>query len=264
MSNVQDRQSFLGPTLDDMLASTTVGVVGLSGGGSHIVQQLAHIGFDDYFICDPDVIDETNLHRLVGATTEDVQARRPKTDIASRVINGLRPRARVESIRALWQDAADNVRRCDVLFGCVDSFEGRRDLEAMARRFMIPLVDIGMDVSTQLDGTARMYGQVFLSMPGGLCMRCVGLLRDRERPDYGDAGGRPQVIWANGILASSAVACVVNLLTGWAVPKGPLLYLSYDGNDGTLKPHPRVEFLLDRQCSHFLSADIGTPRGVPC
>ena len=50
-----DRQSFLGVNSQSIIQSTKVGIVGLGGGGSHVVQQLAHIGFLNFVIFD-------NLH----------------------------------------------------------------------------------------------------------------------------------------------------------------------------------------------------------
>jgi len=38
------RQNFLGPRAQDILVNTRAAIVGLGGGGSHIAQQLAHIG----------------------------------------------------------------------------------------------------------------------------------------------------------------------------------------------------------------------------
>ena len=61
-------------------------VVGLGGGGSHIVQQLAHIGFQRYVIYDHDVVEESNLNRLVGATPIDVLAETSKLHIAKKMI----------------------------------------------------------------------------------------------------------------------------------------------------------------------------------
>jgi ThiF family len=55
-----------------------VGLAGLGGGGSHIVQQLAHIGFQRFVVYDGDVVEESNLNRLVGATSIDVPAETPK------------------------------------------------------------------------------------------------------------------------------------------------------------------------------------------
>jgi tRNA A37 threonylcarbamoyladenosine dehydratase len=45
MNNSFSRQSFLGPDSQQIIEAATVGVVGLGGGGSQIVQALAHIGF---------------------------------------------------------------------------------------------------------------------------------------------------------------------------------------------------------------------------
>jgi hypothetical protein len=48
----------------------------------------------------------------------------------------------------------------------------------------------------------------------------MGFLTDelltQEAARYGDAGGRPQVIWSNGVLCSAAVGIIVDLLTGWS------------------------------------------------
>jgi len=65
--NRYDRQSFLGSDSQIKIEACTIGVVGLGGGGSHIVQQLAHIGFQNYVLYDVDVVQETNLNRLIGA-----------------------------------------------------------------------------------------------------------------------------------------------------------------------------------------------------
>lgn len=262
MHKNDDRQGFLGTALPAVLRETIVGVVGLGGGGSHVVQQLAHIGFDNLVVCDPDTIEASNIHRLVGGTREDILLCRPKTAIAERLIHAVHPSCRVTAIAERWQRQAHHLRRCDVLFGCIDTFAGRSELEALARRFLIPYIDIGMDVSVNGVVGARMYGQVFLSLPNGPCMRCVGLLRNVEAPLYGDAGGRPQVIWANGVLASTAVAMALQLLTGWSQLTPIPIYLSYDGNEGTVRPHPRLEYVRNRNCPHYLADAIGTPRGV--
>ncbi|MEQ1730499.1 MAG: ThiF family adenylyltransferase [Vicinamibacterales bacterium] len=262
MASDDDRQSFLGPALDDVLRETVIGVVGLSGGGSHVVQQLAHIGFQQYVLFDPDSIEATNLHRLVGATAADVKSRTLKVDIAKRIITGVRPAAKVLAVPQRWQGNPTALRRCDVVLGCVDSFEGRGELEVTARRFLIPYIDIGMDVVVPASGPPRMFGQVFLSMPGAACMRCARLLSERSAPRYGDAGGRPQVVWANGILASAAVACVVDLVTGWTASTTQTILLSYDGNASTLELDARLEHLRDSTCKHFPLTEVGSPRGM--
>jgi tRNA A37 threonylcarbamoyladenosine dehydratase len=61
-----DRQSFLGPDSDAVLDAATIGLVGLGGGGSHVVQQTAHMGIGGYANADSDIIEDTNTNRLIG------------------------------------------------------------------------------------------------------------------------------------------------------------------------------------------------------
>ena len=70
-------------------------MIGLGGGGSHIVQQLAHLGVQNFVLYDDDRVDAegTNLNRLVGATLKDSEAETLKVDVAERLIRGLNPNA---------------------------------------------------------------------------------------------------------------------------------------------------------------------------
>jgi molybdopterin-synthase adenylyltransferase len=127
------RQSFLGEASQNIFERAAIGIVGLGGGGSHIVQQLAHIGFLNYINYDPDIIKQHNLNRLVGATEDDVIKRRPKTEIAKRVITGLQSRAMIQSYDCRWQENPEPLRHRDIVFGCIDGFRERQELESMAR-----------------------------------------------------------------------------------------------------------------------------------
>jgi len=264
MSERTSRQSFLGPNSDHIIQSATVGVVGLGGGGSHVVQQLAHIGFQNYVIYDHDVIEDSNLNRLIGGTVADVKEKLLKIRIAERVIKGLQPTASVKAVPSRWQDDHLPLRTCDILFGCVDGFAERRELEIVARRYLIPLIDIGMDVQPTVEGQPpRIGGQVILSMPGDLCMACLGFLNEKtlakEAARYGAVGSKPQVVWPNGVLASTAVGIAVDLLTDWTRSLRRSVYLSYDGNSHTMQPHVRLQFLKGATCSHFPLENVGDP-----
>ena len=120
------------------------------------------------------------------------------------------------------------------------------------------------DVHEAGDEPPVMGGQVILSMPGGPCMFCLGFLTEeklgREAANYGAAGGRPQVVWPNGVLASTAVGVAVDLLTDWSRSlRGPV-YLSYRANDGTVAPHRRLAYIQDGGCSHYPVDQVGDPR----
>jgi hypothetical protein len=257
-----NRQSFLGAASETLFANLRVAIVGLGGGGSHIAQQLAHIGIGEYLLVDHDQIEESNLNRLIGGLASDVDASEWKTTIAARLIKGVLPSARTTQIQERWQLHAEELRDCDIVFGCVDSFGERRQLEEAARRFMIPYIDIGMDVIESGNGFA-IVGQVALSMPGRPCLRCMGVIREGDLADealqYGAAGGKAQVVWSNGILASLAVGMAVQLVAPWHACHVEQALLEYDGNTNTVTPSTLLNE-LPADCPHYAGIhSLGDP-----
>jgi molybdopterin-synthase adenylyltransferase len=255
------RQSFLGEDSDERLRSFKVGLVGLGGGGSHIAQQLAHVGVGRYVTADGDVIEDKNLNRLIGGTAQDVVDQRAKGDIARRTILAINPDAQIEHIPGDWQSEAEKLRDCHVVFGGIDGFAARAELEAYCRRFLIPLIDIGMDVY-ELGGRFHISGQVIVSMPGAPCMRCMGFINDQrlaeEARKYGAAGGRPQVVWPNGVLASTAIGLAIALITPWSDTQ-PSSYLEYDSDAHLMRPSNVMKMLDKRPCPHYDNSSVGDP-----
>lgn len=248
------RQSFLGPNSDEVFASAKAAVIGLCGGGSHVAQQLAHIGIGHIELMDYDRADQSNRNRMVGLTARSAKAEQLKTEVIGKLVKAVNPTAKVTTFGGRWQDNDRALRTCNVIFGCVDSFEQRRQLELYARRYLIPYIDIGMDVTGEA-GQYVISGQIILSVPGCPCMRCMGFLTEallaKEANDYGAAGGKPQVIWPNGVLASTAVGKFVSLLTSWNSQMLPPLYSEYDGNRMTVTPSRRLAYINEVECPHF-------------
>ncbi len=257
------RQGFLGEDSDTILAGLTVGFVGLGGGGSHMVQQAAHLGVGGHVLVDPDEIDLGNSNRLVSGTLADVAGKVAKVAIAERTIRSLQPGARVLALKRTWQESTEELKACDVIMGAVDSIVARDQIEAFCRRFLIPYIDIGMDVVTFGKGAFLISGQVIASMPGEPCMRCCGFVTDEKLQEeaklYGDAGGRPQVVWPNGVLASTAIGLMVQTFTPWHRRGTGFVHLVYDGNRGTIAPSPWVKQLAGVICPHHPDDQVGDP-----
>lgn len=258
------RQSFLGPTSDQTFASARAMIVGMGGGGSHIAQQLAHLGVGGFRVIDPQVIEASNLNRLVGATHADVLAGTAKVEIARRTILNVRPRADVHAEQNEWQKVPELMADAHVVFGCVDGYRQREYLERAARRYGIPYIDIGMDIAAIEGGQFAIGGQAIMSRPGCPCMRCIGFLTtDRlnaEENNYGHAGATPQVVWTNGTLASVAVGMFVKLFSPWYQYDAEFEWLELDGNRQTIEPSIQPEYALHRPCPHFGGKyDLGDP-----
>lgn len=105
-----------------------------------------------------------------------------------------------------------------MIFSGMDDLSNRLQLEAFARRHKIPLIDIGLSIEADSMGDFHSMGQIALSHPEGPCFRCYGFIADadleEEAQGYGNVGARPQVIWANSILASVAVGLGIEIMSG--------------------------------------------------
>ena len=125
-----DRQvPLFGVAGQKILRSIRVGLVGLGGTGSIVLQALAHLGVQDFLLLDPDIIEETNLNRLVGATPKDLGL--PKVPVAKawtqRINSDVRIEARQDTV--LKAAVARSLADTDFVFCCTDSHGSRAVFE---------------------------------------------------------------------------------------------------------------------------------------
>jgi hypothetical protein len=94
-------------------------------------------------------------------------------------------------------------------------------------------------------------------------LRCFHIVTDeqleQEARRYGAARGNPQVVWPNGVLASTAVGLLMQLITPWSAAAADTAYLEYDGNTGTISPSQRLAHVLSRHCPHYPDDERGDP-----
>ena len=119
------RQSdVLGPCGVETLANLRVAVVGLGGTGSQTALALGYLGVGELLLLDDDIVEESNLNRLVTAGCADLGA--PKSLVARRRLREIDPGLEVRAMSGvtLHGDHAELVG-VDAIFGCVDD-DGRR------------------------------------------------------------------------------------------------------------------------------------------
>ncbi len=251
-----DRQvRALGKDGQALLRGLRVGVVGMGGLGSHVVQQLVHIGVGQVTVIDPDHVAVTNLSRLVSASRWDVWLRRRKTHLARRMTRRLGGKTRITEISEplATPAAADRILDCDLVFGCTDNQLSRTVLNAIAFQCYLPVLDLGVELQA-----ASMGGRVAWLAPGGACLWCMGVLdpesvraeqlppalrRDEEARGYirGIDEPAPAVVSINGVIASLGVTEMLARLTGFAgtaARSSLLLYRLADGVVRRTSPRP--------------------------
>jgi hypothetical protein len=229
------------------LESMRVGIVGLGGTGSLVLQQLVHLGVRDFLLIDPDTIEETNLNRLIGATESDVGRSKVTTaETWSRKINSkVKIEARQESVlRAM---VARLLVDTDFTFCCTDSHGSRAVLNQLAYQYLLPMIDMGVVIAATNNIITHVAGRVQMLAPGLACLTCGNLLdaemvrRDmltdfeRQADPYipGQQEPAPATISLNSSVASLAVTMFLNSALG--IP-GEARLLNYNAMLGTVRP----------------------------
>ncbi len=245
-----DRQILLfGKEGQNKIAAVRVAVVGLGGLGSHIAQQLAYLGVEQFVLIDGDVVDKTNLNRLIGSTAEDAERKRMKVDVAAQIVKAIEPKAEVVKIPSSFVSRAvcERLRAVDFIFGCLDNDGPRLILTIACAAFRKPYIDTATDIHP--DDTPVHYGGRIINARGASgCMHCLGVLDEvevrrwmatNEEADaaeriYGksQAGESPSVVCLNGVVASAACMEFMVAVTGLRPANR---WLEYDGTTGKMK-----------------------------
>lgn len=220
-------QTFGGGTFE-RLRQLKVGVVGCSGTGSPVIEQLARNCVGSLVLVDPDHVEDKNLNRIANTTRVDAEQARLKVDVAARAIAAMGLGTSVRTLASTLFDPAvvRELASCDVLFGCMDTIDGRHLLNKLAAFYLIPYFDLGVKIEADgAGGVNQVCGSVHYLQPGGSSLlsrhvysldqvRAAGMMRTDPQQyqrllDEGYIRGiqedRPAVVQLNTLIASLAV-----------------------------------------------------------
>ena len=221
LDTTRDRQiRMFGSSGQQVLRSSNVAVVGLGGVGSLVVEYLARLGVGTLLLVDSDPIECSNLSRVVGATTLDVELGLLKSQIAVRHARELALDASLHAIAGdvATSSVAQTLRDCDFIFLAADSMRARLVVNALAHQYLIPTVQVGAKVRP--DDTGKLedaMSAVRQIRPGAGCLWCNGFIEptrlaieaksdaERKAQAYGVEEPNPSVITMNAVAAAHAV-----------------------------------------------------------
>lgn len=179
-----DRQArVFGNDFNTALQTLRVLIVGAGGTSSPLAVMLARAGVRRMAIIDPDMIEDTNLHRLHGANMDDIG--RSKAATLASYVNGLGIGTHAIGINGniLDADHRDLLKSADVIFCATDDHAGRLLLNRFAYFYETPVIDMGLAIARDETGVKDMTGRVTMLYPGAPCLICrrvVDLQRARE------------------------------------------------------------------------------------
>lgn len=203
-------------------------VIGASGTGCFVIEQLVRLGIGHIVIVDPDIIKDVNLNRILNATMADAEAGRLKVDVCAGAIFkiGLGTTVKVYPTNLYDAAAVKAVAACDLIMGCVDSAEGRYLMNRLASFYVLPYIDVGVGLEADDAGAIiQVCGYIHYLQPGKSSMLSRGAitmeqvsaegLRRQNTGQYEKLRGegyianvnesRPAVISVNAVMAGMAV-----------------------------------------------------------
>jgi hypothetical protein len=235
-----DRQVLMfGAAGQQTLREMTVAVVGAGGGGSLLVQSLAHLGVGRIIIIDFDRVEITNLSRIVGATPGDARRRRLKVDVARRLVHSIDPAIEVVTTTGdvTYAEDARILLEADFIFSATDTQFARFAVNAVCHQYLIPGAQVGAKVVPDAhDGVDLAYAMHRPIDLAGACLQCGGAisadalrreqLGEHERRDQNYVGAQhldddvvdPSVITLNSASVAMAMLDFQFAATGMYPP----------------------------------------------
>jgi hypothetical protein len=176
-SRLRFQQAF-GLYTTELLGRLSIAVVGCSGTGSLVVEQLARSGVGRLVLVDPERVETKNLNRILN-TFADSSLGQFKVEVVAEAVRRMGFDTVVEAIskNLITSEAGRRTAECDVVFGCVDGAEGRYFLNKLATLYSLPYIDVGVRLDADgHGGISQICGTVHYLRPGGSSLLSRGAI----------------------------------------------------------------------------------------
>jgi len=200
------------------LASASVVIVGVGALGTEVARLLAQAGVGRLTLCDPDIVEESNLSRGALFTPGDLGT--SKATAAAAVLRAANPDVAVEARVADLRHGVGlaELRDADLVLSCLDSITDRI---ALAARCALVAADV-LDA-----GTTGWGGELRYFPAGGACYACGCTPAERAVSDWHVACADPPAHQGASAPVSALIAAwqavyAVRLLFGLPVAAGAI------------------------------------------
>jgi molybdopterin/thiamine biosynthesis adenylyltransferase len=262
------------------LRRMTVAVVGAGGGGSLLVQALAHLGVGHIVIVDFDRVELTNLSRIVGAIPDDARRRRLKIDVLRRMVESIDREIEVTATAGdiTYRDDALCLLAADFIFSATDTQFARYAVNAICHQYLIPGAQIGAKVVSDRTGAVRLAYAAYRPIDlAGPCLECAGAIDPdalrREQLDENERRAQnyvglevadPSIITLNSTAAAMAMLDFQFAATGLFEPNTQLTHRVYHAPERALRTRSTVSRAGCRWCDRELAgASFGRGDDLP-
>ena len=228
-----------GGAIQSVLSQLRIAVIGCGGTGSAVSEQLVRLGVRNLGLFDPDALSRSNITRVYGSTPADIG--QPKVDVLKHHLERIAPDLICQTVAqsVLNQAVARELASFDLIFGCTDDNAGRLILSRIPTYLLTPLIDVGVRISSNPDGTiSGIDGRVTVVTPGAGCLVCRDRIDLRRAADemrtpeerrrladegYATAleGVEPAVVTFTTTVAAMAINELLERLSGFGPAERP-------------------------------------------
>lgn len=171
----------------ERLRRLSVAVIGCSGTGSPVVEQLMRLGVGEIVVVDDDRMEDRNVNRILNSTMNDVRDARLKVDVLGDAVEqaGLGTCV-IRLAKNLWEpEVVRAVAECEIVFGCMDTVDGRFLLNSLATYYTLAYFDIGVRLDTAREGPRKgdireVCGTINYLQPGRSSLMSRGLFTMKQ------------------------------------------------------------------------------------
>jgi hypothetical protein len=151
--NIRTQQVF-GAKTTNLLSNLTFGIVGISGTGSIVVEQLYRMNVGTLVLVDDDIVKKENLGRILNSSQKDCEGMKKKTTVQKEAVerSGLNTKVIDLSTVITEENTIRCLSQCDILIGCMDSVDGRHQLNLISTYYSIPYFDVGVKLKADGNG----------------------------------------------------------------------------------------------------------------
>ena len=150
-----------------LLKNLSIAIVGCSGTGSIVAEQLARLGVGCLVLVDPDIVEDKNLNRILNSGKVDVGHHKVHILASAIARMGLNQKILPLAMNLINPEAVQQIAECDIVFGCMDGVEGRHMLNRLATFYTLPYFDVGVRLDAdKMGGIEGIAGAVHYLQPG--------------------------------------------------------------------------------------------------
>ena len=167
--------------LRKITSNQKITIVGAGGTGSIIAESLIHMGFNYINLIDNDILEISNMNRIVGAYYQDAIDGKYKVDVISSHLLKINPHATVNTYNNdIYDEAMEFVlAQSDWIIMATDNHSSRFHTQKIAFKYFVPFLSVGVNITVKNNQIIDESGEVIVIRMGDrVCLKCLERIND--------------------------------------------------------------------------------------